>query len=379
MSRRFPLLAVLTAAAATAAVAAPGAASASTTWLCRPGLASNPCTPGLATTTISPTGQTLGRVTPKATKNPKIDCFYVYPTVSNQPGPQATKRVDPEERSIALYQAARYSSTCRIYAPMYRQVTIAGLLKPATVTARMQATAYADVRAAWLDYLKHDNKGRGVVFIGHSQGSFVLRQLIAREVDKKAAVRKKLVSAVLLGGNVLVKRGSDHGGDFQNIKACHSATQLRCVIAFSTFGDTPPTNAVFGVAGKGRSVVGGLDSKNSEVLCTNPAALGGGSAPLTSIFPTTPFAPGTAIGIETTQVGFPQPQPGTPWIEAQAYTGACSSANGANVLKITGETGAPVLRALPDATWGLHLVDANIALGDLVTDVESQAKQFTAH
>jgi hypothetical protein len=379
MSRRFPLLAVLTAAAATAAVAAPGAASASTTWLCKPGLASNPCTPGLGTTTMSPTGQTLGTVTPAKTKNPKIDCFYVYPTVSNQPGPQATKRIDPEERSIALYQAARYSSACRVYAPMYRQVTIAGLLKPSSVTNKMRTTGYADVRAAWLDYLKHDNKGRGVVFIGHSQGSFVLRQLIAQEVDRKAAVRKRLVSAILLGGNVLVRKGSDHGGDFQNIKACHSATQLRCVIAFSTFGDTPPTNAVFGRPDANVTVVGGRPVKNTQVLCTNPAALGGGSAPLTSIFPTTPFAPGTAIGIETTQVGFPQPQTGTPWIEAQDYTGECSSANGANVLRITGQTGAPVLKALPDASWGLHLVDANIALGDLVTDVQSQAKQFTAH
>jgi hypothetical protein len=206
MSRRLPALAAVLASAA-ALAALPGAASASTTWLCRPGATANPCAPGLATTTISPTGQTLGRVTPKKTRNPKIDCFYVYPTVSNQPGPQATKKVDPEERSIALYQAARYSSACRIYAPMYRQVTIAGLLKPATVTAAMQKTAYNDVRDAWRDYLKHDNKGRGVVFIGHSQGSFVLRQLIANEVDRKASVRKRLVSAILLGGNVLVKKG----------------------------------------------------------------------------------------------------------------------------------------------------------------------------
>lgn len=378
MSRRPLALALSCAAFLLLAFGASGA-SASTTWLCKPGLKSNPCAPGLGTTTISPTGQTLGTVTPTKAKNPKIDCFYVYPTVSNQPTPAATKRIDPEERSIALYQAARYSSACRIYAPVYRQVTIAGLLKPSSVTAKMRSTAYDDVVAAWRDYLKHDNKGRGVVFIGHSQGSFVLRQLIANEVDKKAAVRKRLVSAILLGGNVLVKKGSDHGGDFQNIKACRSATQLRCVVAFSTFGDTPPAGAVFGVAGKGRSVVGGLDAKGTEVLCTNPAALGGGSAPLTSIFPTTPFAPGTAIGIETTQVGFPQPQTGTPWIEAQAYTGQCSSANGAHVLRITGEPGAPVLHALPDATWGLHLVDANIALGDLVTLVQSQAKQFAAH
>jgi hypothetical protein len=262
---------------------------------------------------------------------------------------------------------------------MYRQVTIAGLLKPSSVTAKMQSTAYDDVVAAWRDYLKHDNKGRGVVLIGHSQGSFVLRSLIAHEVDRNASVRKRLVSAILLGGNVLVKKGSDHGGDFQNVKACRSATQLRCVVAFSTFGDTPPANAVFGRADAQPAVVGGRALRNTEVLCTNPAALGGGSAPLTSIFPTAPFAPGTAIGIETTQVGFPQPQTGTPWVETQAFTGECSNANGAHVLRITGEAGAPTLHPLPDATWGLHLVDANIALGDLVTLVQSQAKQYAAH
>jgi hypothetical protein len=377
MSRRSLALALSCAALLLLALTASGA-SAKTTWLCKPGLANNPCTPGLGTTVISPTAQIQGTVTPKATKNPKIDCFYVYPTVSNQATPEATKRVDPEERSIALYQAARYSSTCRVYAPMYRQITIAGLLKPSTVTAKMRATAYADVVAAWKDYLKTYNKGRGVVFIGHSQGSFVLRQLLAKEVDKTASVRRRLVSAILLGGNVLVKKGSDKGGDFQNIKACRSDTQLRCVVAFSTYNATPPSDALFGIAGSGRSVVGGQDAKGTEVLCTNPAALGGGSAPLTSIFPSAPFAPGTAIGTETTQVGVPQPKVSTPWIETQAYSGRCSSAGGAHVLLISGQTGAPTLKALPDATWGLHLVDANIALGDLVTLVGKQAKQYAA-
>jgi hypothetical protein len=378
MSRRLLVAAAGAAAALSLSLGAAGA-SAKTTWLCKPGLSPDPCTPGLATTLMSPTGELQGTIVPSKVKNPKIDCFYVYPTVSNQPTPQATKRIDPEERSIALYQAARYSSACRVYAPMYRQVSIAGLLKPATVTAKMRTTAYNDVRDAWRDYLKHDNKGRGVVLIGHSQGTFVLRQLIAKEVDGQAAVRRRLVSAILLGGNVLVKKGSDRGGDFRNIRACRSATQLRCVVAFSTFGATPPKGAVFGVAGKGRSVVGGLDAKGTEVLCTNPAALGGGSATLTSIFPSAPFAPGTAIGLETTMVGMPQPQVSTPWLQSQAYTARCSSAGGAHVLRITGEPGAPVLKALPDATWGLHLVDANIALGDLVTLVTRQAKQYAAH
>jgi hypothetical protein len=376
MSRR-SLVVALSCAAMLLTAALASSASASTTWLCKPGLAANPCAPGLGTTVISPTGVAQGTLSPAKPKNPKIDCFYVYPTVSDQKTPQATKKIDPEERSIALYQASRYESECRIYAPMYRQTTLAGLLKPSSVTAKMRTTAYDDVRDAWRDYLKHDNKGRGVVFISHSQGSFMLRQLLAEEVDPKPAARKLMVSAILLGGNVLVKKGKDTGGDFQHLKACRSAKQLGCVIAFSTFNQTPPSGALFGVAGSGRSIIPG-SPKGTEVLCTNPAALGGGSGTLTSVFPSAPFAPGTTIGALTTQVGLPQPQVSTPWIQAQAFTGQCSSDGGADVLKIAGLPGAPELHALPDPTWGLHLVDANIALGNLVSLVHGQAARYVA-
>jgi hypothetical protein len=37
-----------------------------------------------------------------------------------------------------------------------------------------------------------------------------------------------------------------------------------------------------------------------------------------------------------------------------------------------------VLQPSPDATWGLHLVDANIALGDLVDLVAAQARRWHA-
>jgi len=93
---------------AMAALLAPGGAAAKTVWLCKPGLKSNPCTPGLKTTYFSPTGKKLRVGKPRAVKHPKVDCFYVYPTVSDQQTPLATKRIDPEQRSIAQYQTARY-------------------------------------------------------------------------------------------------------------------------------------------------------------------------------------------------------------------------------------------------------------------------------
>jgi hypothetical protein len=64
--------------------------------------------------------------------------------------------------------------------------------------------------------------------------------------------------------------------------------------------------------------------------------------------------------------------------EPGAYRAACSSANDANVLQITAVDGAETLRPSPTAEWGLHLLDANIALGNLLGIVKTQAAAFAA-
>ena len=252
-------------AAALVALAAAGPASAKTVWLCKPGLANNPCTPNLRTTVLSPTETRLATVGFQRARRPRYDCFYVYPTVSSQPGLQADKSIDPELRSIALYQAARYSAGCRVYAPVYRQLTLSGIRNPATTDADRER-AYSDVREAWRTYLRRHNHGRGVVLIGHSQGTYMLRELVKREIDPVRRARRRLISAVLLGGNVTVARGRDRGGDFRNVRACRSAGQVGCVVAFSAFNEPVPAETIFGRA----------ESDRLEVLCTNPAALEGG-------------------------------------------------------------------------------------------------------
>jgi hypothetical protein len=252
---------------------------------------------------------------------------------------------------------------------MYRQLTLAGILNRSEITAEQQAIAYADVRAAWRDYLTRENHGRGFVLIGHSQGTFLLRRLIADEIDRKPGVRKRLVSALLFGGNVTVRKGSGVGGDFRNVPACRSARQLGCVVAYSTFGDTPPADSLFGR-------VAGADASKLEVLCTNPAALGGGSGALRLYIPTTPF-PGTlGFGIAV-QIG-QLPSVSTPWVAVPSnYKGRCVRGNGANVLRITTAPGARVLPPVPDATWGLHLADLNIAFGNLTSLVRRQAAAYS--
>jgi hypothetical protein len=344
-------------------------ASARTKWLCRPGHTPNPCAGSLNATIVSPTGTKLRTEKTTVARRAPIDCFYVYPTVSDQPTPNANLSIDPQERAVARFQAARFSSECRVWAPMYRQLTLAGILNRSQITAEQRAIAYGDVRAAWRDYLAHHNHGRGFVLISHSQGTFALRQLIAAEIDRKPAVRKRLVSALLLGGNVTVRKGSAVGGDFRNVPACRSAAQLGCVVAYSTFGVTPPADSLFGR-------LTGAEASKLEVLCTNPAALGGGSGALRLYIPTTPF-PGTlGLGVAV-QIG-QLPSVSTPWIAAPSnYKGRCVRGGGANVLRVTTAPGARVLPAVPDATWGLHIADVNIALGNLTGLVHRQAAAYS--
>ena len=344
-----------------------------TVWLCKPGLADNPCKPGFGTTQISTSGEVIGPAPVKPDRKPAADCFYVYPTVSEDHSPNSDLSIDPELRSIALYQAARFGLHCRVFAPVYRQITLDALFSGQPPTAEQRDLAYGDVVDAWKTYLARYNDGRGVVLVGHSQGTYMLRALIRDYVDPKRAARKRLVSAILLGGNVLVREGSATGGDFRRIAACESPRQTGCAIAFSTFNAPVPAEARFGRA---TTTLDGATATGDEVLCTNPVGLGGGSGTLRTVFPAEPFAPGTRIGAATEAVGLPRPDVSTPWVQAEAYTGECSAADGADVLQITPLAGAPALNAVPDANWGLHLTDGNIALGSLTNLVGRQIKVY---
>ena len=348
---------------AAAFLVAPAAASAVTpsVWLCKPGIAKNPCAAPLTTTVIRADGGT-SVVRRKAAAHPAVDCFYVYPTVSGQDRVNATLKVDPEETAIAQYQASRYSQTCRVYAPMYRQLTLRAINAAGGAGAAAQRLAYGDVRDAWREYLRRDNHGRGVLLLGHSQGTFMLRRLIREEIDRKVAVRRLLVAAHLLGGDVLVRKGSDRGGDFRNVPACRSDRQTGCVVAYSTFNTTPPKDSLFG-----RTTEPGM-----KVLCTNPGALGGGSAQLDSFNRTTPF-PGL-LGVAVAQATV-LPTASTPWVEYPDRSVArCTARDGAVWLDVQPTGGAadrrPLFTPVPTPEWGLHLGDINLAYGQL-TDLAS--------
>jgi hypothetical protein len=347
-----------------------------TVWLCRPGIANNPCAGNLDTTAIEADGTTRVE-TAQAAKDPPIDCFYVYPTVSRQAGPNADLTIDPEERAVATAQAARFSQVCRVFAPMYPQLTLSDITKPSGITATSALTAYLGVNSAFRDYMAHFNDGRGIVFIGHSQGASMLIALLKYEVDPDATTRGLLVSALLLGGNVTVPVGATVGGDFQNIPACGSSSQIGCVVAYSSFDRTPPADAYFGRVGTGLNpfgAIGSAASGPSQILCVNPAAPSGGTGALAPYFPTQGLS--TLLGPAA-----PSAPASTPFVAVPGeYSAHCVTLAGASWLQIDRTTGSadhrPTVAAGSGPRWGLHTVDVNIALGNLVDLVRSEAATY---
>jgi hypothetical protein len=376
--------AALVVALAALSLAATASAKSGTVWLCKPGKKPDPCLENRTATVVSYAGTTREESVQKPVKHgkPPIDCFYVYPTVSEQEGPNANLEIEPQETQIAIDQASRFSQDCKVYAPMYKQLTLKAINNPASVTPEADLKAYEGVFTAFLEYMHKFNKGRGIVLIGHSQGSLMLEQLIKQAFDPNAALRKQLVSAVLLGGNVLVPEGQRVGGTFANVPSCASATETGCVLAYSSFLKEPPENSFFGRPDS--PLLGAAPPPGMEVVCVNPSLLAqnGSVGKLLPYAPTTPF-PGT-IG-----AGSPTPTASTPWVESLGMaTAQCKHENGASWLNIALDEGLPesvveelaahneVAEELIGPEWGLHLYDVNIALGNLVNTVAIQAQAY---
>jgi pimeloyl-ACP methyl ester carboxylesterase len=313
--------------------------------------------------------------------DPQVDCFYVYPTVSLEPTISSDMMQGPAEKGVVRSQFARFGQVCRLYAPMYRQVTMFGLL--ARMSGRpipaAQALAYSDVADAWHYYLEHDNHGRGVILIGHSQGGNLLRQLLQNEIDGKP-IQSRIVAAALVGATIAVPKDADVGGSFKHLPLCRSASQTGCIITYESFpADFPPA------AGGLFATVAG---DNMVAACTNPAALSGGSGVLHAYLSTrvrewaNVAQPGAWLKAEKPVT--------TPFVSLPGMlTAQCATSNGLRYLAIsvnksdadarTGDIhGEVAVNGQVLRQWGLHVLDMNLAQGNLIEIFGQQSKAWLA-
>jgi hypothetical protein len=296
---------------ATAAQSA-GPDAAGVTWLCRPGLAGDPCLYPEGVTSVAADGaKTAVPVASPSASSSSFDCFYIYPTVTASAATDNTDTaVTPALEGAAVEQASRFSHVCNVWAPTYRQRTSASLSKGLGNDSAADEISYQSLLAGWKDYLAHDNHGRPIVFIGHSQGAANLIRLLRSQVDGNAAVRDRMVSAIILGGNVQVPVGKTVGGTFAHISACTKTGETGCVIAYSSFSAPPPAASLFGRPGQGVSLQSGQEATSGQqVVCTNPSGLGA-----TGAEPLTPYFVSSASST------------GEPWVTYPGlYTGTCET------------------------------------------------------
>jgi hypothetical protein len=305
-----------------------------------------------------------------------VDCFYAYPTVSTDPTTNSDLVPDAAERNVVRLQLARFGTQCRLFAPMYRQLTLAAMSRghaAGNASPDFLGVGYEDVRAAWRYYLAHDNGGRGVVLIGHSQGTSILTELIRSEIEG-TPIQSRIVSALLIGapGGILVPRGRDAGGTFAHMPLCRAATQTGCVVAYSSFRATAPPAV--------KTPFGPSADSTLVAACTNPAALGGGEAALNGYFDA---AGGTALPLGPSEPWTVGGRPiATPMVRVVGLLKAkCTSNAFASYLEVSVERGpdSPASRDIQGDLvegLGLHLVDMEVAMGNLVDLIGQQTRSY---
>jgi len=335
-------------------------------WLCGPHAKKDECLAVDLTTSEAAADGKFETVVPKAAKDPKLDCFYVYPTVdvreeaANIEDPQVTMPVLRAMRN----QIPRFKGVCRVIAPLYRQMTRGTYFEPSGYYGTEPfERAYADVRNAFDYYMANINKGRPYVLVGHSQGTHMLVKLVADHIEGDKALYDPLELALLIGpvGSIHVPEGKRVGGTFKKLPLCVKGQERKCFVAFDSKGggspyDNEPTRPI---------------PKGMERACVVPSTLAGGAGDV------------LAFSVWEKDVGIPFPaEADKPWVGYPNATSAACEADGMLGLSAAEDAVAAVPAspqfiesALMDMGQdnALHIVDFNYAMGDLVRIVGARA------
>jgi hypothetical protein len=152
------------------------------------------------------------------------DVFFIHPTmylkndVWNAPYDVAGAYNGP----VLLAQLSAFNGCCRLYAPHYRQASLAGLRDGDAV-----ALAYSDVARAFLYYIEHYNHGRPFIIASHSQGTGHAVRLL-QDAIIGTPLQGRLVAAYTIGAYTPASFAS------LGLPTCTSARQTGCVLSWNT-------------------------------------------------------------------------------------------------------------------------------------------------
>ena len=164
-----------------------------------------------------------------------FDVFYIHPT-SLKTGDRWNEliEVDKSEQLFAwskLNQASIFEDCCRIYAPHYRQATLASYWVGEN-GRKAKELAYEDILAAFDHYLTTENGGRPFFLAGHSQGADHGLRLIKDRI-LGTELEHRMVASYLIGRPIPKQAlAQTHPG----IKICDQPDDVSCLVSWVTFG-----------------------------------------------------------------------------------------------------------------------------------------------
>lgn len=249
-----------------AAAGAPFDYAQPTSWAARPGMADDP-------TSWRPVGA------PAPSKG-QVAVFFIPPTAAFLNGQWNGRTSDPAtaERLAGFLrtEASALSDAGPLWAPHYRQAVLGSFLADTDETralaVRAQDLAYADVSAAFAEFLKAQPKDAPIILAGHSQGALHLMRLLKEQVAGQP-LAARVVAAYAVGWPISMTADLPALG----LPACARRDQAGCILSWQSFAEPADAGAILDVYYRGQGLAG-LPRAGTAMLCTNPLTGGGGGA-----------------------------------------------------------------------------------------------------
>ena len=244
-------------------------------WIARPGMVGDNPTRWLPRTVGDKGDPALQRhATPEQAKGPQpakgdAAIFFIHPT-SYLSRDHWNAPLDDAEANwrAALFtrgMASVFAGAGDIWVPRYRQAAMGAFLTRDVDTANQALdAAYADVIAAFDQFVSEIGPDRPIILAGHSQGSLHLARLLRERIAGRP-IADRIVAAYVIGWPVSVTNDLPHMG----LPACETAQSSHCILAWQSFAEPADPSMVLDVYDK----TIGFDGKprhGSRMLCVNP-------------------------------------------------------------------------------------------------------------
>lgn len=174
-------------------------------------------------------------------KEKAVDCFLICPTVTLGGAGNYNLTLDNRQSGelrafVGALNMERgiYDESCTMYAPYYRQISLATYKLPASEQEQYLQLAYEDVRAAFKAYLAQSKKP--LVLAGFSQGADMCIRLL-KEFGADAAVAKRLVACYAIGWRITEKELAA----YPHLKMAQGAADIGVIVSFNS--ESPAVDA----------------------------------------------------------------------------------------------------------------------------------------